>query len=368
MTIFINALKRIACQPVNWVIVAVFPIVFVMIVTINVNTNNDESWVDMVDSINIPFGIVDQDQTVLSRTLVTQMEERFTIRELDEDGIVGALTSNDAVYVLVIRQGYSENVLAGVAPQLNGYSLTMSDISIMGRATAQNITMALMLLGTDDPAVISSWQEAAQFEVSTVGEANNLAFMLQNLGMFGFIAMFMAFFVVRELLDDKRHGMPMRLGVLPVSTRKVIALGTLAAFAVTMVSVVVLQVTLHFRLGAAPNPLHMFVIIGLYNLFSVAFVLAVVSCVKNLGMVPFVTTIVANLSAMLGGLFWPLEMVPPFMQRVAWFSPGYWLSRGIRNIQNISFEGFWMPVLFLIGFTVVTILLGSWRNIQPVEE
>ena len=365
MTIFTTALKRIMHHPINWVLVAAFPIVFALIITINANPGTESPW---ESSINIPFGIVDQDQTVLSQALVSQMETRFAIRELYEEDINLALTDRQAVYVLVIRQGYSENILAGVAPQLDGYTLAITDGTMKGSATARNITQALLFLGTDDPDVISQWQAASQFDIEVVGEANNLGAILQFLGMYGFIAMFMAYFFINSLLDDKRHGMPMRLGVLPVSTRKILAFGTLGAFTAMLVSTVILLVVFRLRLGSIPNLAHMLVLMALFNLFSVAFVLAVVSSIRNLAAVSVVITISSNMFAMLGGLFWPLEIVPPFMQRVAWFSPGYWLSRGVRNIQDIGFEGFWMPVFFLLGFTVVALLLGGWRKIQAVEE
>jgi len=76
----------------------------------------------------------------------------------------------------------------------------------------------------------------------------------------------------------------------------------------------------------------------------------------------------ATIFSMLGGIFWPLEFVPEFMRKLAWFSPGYWLSRGLSEIKTITFEGFGMPMLFLGGFTLVAILLGGWKQVQKMEE
>ena len=180
--------------------------------------------------------------------------------------------------------------------------------------------------------------------------------------------MFAAYFVVRTLLDDKLKGMPMRLGVLPVSPRRVLTESTLAAFVATIISAAGLMLAIYNQVGEIPNPAHLFLLLCLFNLFSVALVRAVVSAVKTMATVPVIVTMLANIFAMIGGLFWPVELMPPFMQRLAWFSPGYWLSRGMRGIQDISFEGFVLPVLFLLAFTIVTLLIGGWTRIQAVEE
>jgi hypothetical protein len=39
----------------------------------------------------------------------------------------------------------------------------------------------------------------------------------------------------------------------------------------------------------------------------------------------------------------------------------------LENLQVITFEGFWMPILFLAGFTFVTLLLGGRSKIQSAE-
>ena len=365
MIIFKTALKRILGQPINWLFILMFPLAFNVLVSISVNHSDENPW---MSGAAFPFGVVDQDQTALSETLVNQLKMRFTIREIYEEDVSAALTSQEVAWALVIREGYAASVLAGTAPALDGYSLTISDAAIVANQTTQNITHALMVLGTDDPEALARWETTSQVEITVVGETNVWGGIGQFLGMYGFIAMFAALFVVRTLLDDKMKGMPMRLGVLPVSSRRVLAESTLAAFVATVFSAVGVLLAIYNQMGEIPNPLHLFLLLCLFNLFSVALVRAVVSGVKNLAAVSTIVTMIANITAMLGGLFWPLELVPPFMQRLAWFSPGYWLSRGMRNIQDISFEGFIMPVMFLAAFTLVTLLLGGWARVQAVEE
>ena len=367
MTIFKMAMKRIFRHPINWVFIMLFPIVFSLMITIGDNPDMDNPWMEA--GSGIPMGIVDQDESVLSQALVSQLRLRFTITDLHEDEIGAALTDQGVAWVLVIRPGYGQYVRSGAPPRLDSYALTINDLAITGDRAAQNITRALMILGTDDSSTLALWAEAAAVDIAVVGDMSiNWAAISQLTGMYGFIAMFMGFFVIRTLMEDKLKGMPERLGVLPVSPRKIMVQGSLAAFVATLMASAVVIIFMHNRLGSLPNPVHLFAMLGLFNLFTVVFAFSVYSSIKSMAVVSVIVTMGSNIFAMLGGLLWPLEMVPSFMQRVAWFTPTYWFGRGLRNISDITFEGFIMPVLFLLGFTLLAMLLGGWKRIRGVEE
>jgi len=364
VTIFTTVLKRILRQPANWAFILLFPVVFTILIGASLQgeaVSNDDVTAGM------RFGVTDLDDTALSQTLVRQLEKRYTIQELAEEDVSAALTDAEIPWALVIREGYGRDVLAGRAPALEGYSLTISDISALGNVSAQNITRALILLGSDDPAVLSAWESASNVDVEVL-PVDTWSATAQWFGMYGFIAIFTAYFIIKTLVEDKRRGMPDRLGVLPQTPRAIMAQGTLAAFLVTEGTAALLMLTLRLQIGAVPNAALLFALLSLYNLFTVGMVLAIVSLLSDLGAASVVMTMLSTVFAMLGGLFWPLDMVPEFMKKLAWFSPGYWFSRGLMNIREISFEGFGMPMLFLAGFTVVVLLLGGWKRIQPMEE
>ena len=363
MTIFFTTLRRIAGQPVNWVFILLFPAIFAALVSLNA-----PKGVEGPAEIGMYFGIVDQDGSVLSKTLVNQLKVRYNVIELDEADISAALTDSDIPWALLIREGYGSDILGGRKPALEGYSLTISDVSALGGVNAENITRALMLLGTDDAATLSAWEDAARVEVTVLDAGGDWARTAYWIGFYGFVALFTAYFVVKALSDDKRCGMPDRIGVLPVTPRRFLISGTLAAFTVTEVTALLLLCALRWLSGEIPNAVPLFALLSLYNLFTVGFVLAIVSTAKSQGAASVALAMSSTLFSMLGGLFWPIDFVPDFMRRLAWFSPGYWLAQGLADIREITFAGYGMPMLFLAGFTLVALLLGGWKKIQPMEE
>jgi len=362
MTIFLTALRRIASQPLNWVFVLLFPALLAALLASGAAESTGGPA-----STGMTFGVADLDDTVLSKTLVNQLKVRYNVIALNEAGIPASLTDSDIPWALLIRAGYERDILAGREPSLEGWSLTISDVSALGSVYAENITRALMLLGSDEPEILAAWEEAARVDVTALDAGGSWGEIAYWIGFYGFISLFTAYFVIKTLSDDKRGGMPDRIGVLPVTPRRTLLAGTLAAFTVTEFTALLLLCVLRLFSGAIPNALPLFALLSLYNLFTVGFVLAIVSAARNQGAASVALAMGSTLFSMLGGLFWPIEFMPEFMRRLGWFSPGYWLAQGLGNIRELTFAGYGVPMLFLAGFTLVAMILGGWKRVQPME-
>ena len=364
MTIFTTTLKRILVQPINLVLIVIFPLIFTIIIQATVNADR---LYDTDITSTMRFGVVDNDNTVLSRTLISRLNMRYNIVEIEQDDITSTLTDSLVPWVLLINNGYERDIKNGIALELEGYSLTISDASALGSVATANLTRSLLILGTDDEETLQTWIEDSHVDV-TLTKGDTWESLVFWLGYYGYISLFTSYFIVKTLVDDKKSGMPDRLGVLPQRTGKVLIQGTLAALILTEVTAILLLLVLHLLVGAIPNVILLFALLSLYNLFSVGFVLAILSSLRSVATSSVVMTVFATLSAMLGGLFWPIDLVPAFMQKLAWFSPGYWFASGIENLREVTIEGYGLSVLFLAGFSVVVILFGGWGKISRIEE
>ena len=365
MIIFTATIKRIFKQPLNWASLLTFPVLFSILASISAGSD-----IQSAEESDLYFGLVDKDNTVMSKALANQFSLRYNIIEVDEADISAKLTDQEIPWILKIGEGYEKDVLEKntALTSLEGYSLIASDYSSLLTVTAENITRALMLLGTNDLNAISAWEDASRVNIEFADSGDAWGILSFWFGFFGFISLFTAYFVVKTLLDDKRQGMPDRVNALPVSARKYLFQGTLATFIATEVTAALTFLVLAVQVGEIPNPLWLFLLLSLYNLFSVSLVLAITSIAKDLGVASVAMTMIATISAMLGGLFWPIEFMPEFMRRIGWFSPGYWLSQGLQNIKEITFGGVIAPLLFLAGFTAVTLLIGGLKKIQRMDD
>jgi ABC-2 type transport system permease protein len=379
MTVFNMTMKRIYGNKLSLVFIMLFPIITFGILSATTGSIENDGRVPQIQ-----FAVADNDNTAVSQALVNRLALRYQLTELEPgadyaEEITALLTEGNThtPWALLIREGFEHEVLAGnvegVSRHLESFTITPSDASAIGTLAAESITRALMILGTNNETALTAWHEAAALETLFVDIGHNWSGIAQWLSMFGFISILTAYFVVRTLVEDKFQGMPDRIGALPVSMRSFLLQGSLAAFVATQISVVLTIVALWITLGAIDNVVLLFVVMSFFNLFAVSFVITLTSMVKTLAGASAVMSMSATIMAMLGGLFWPLELVPVIMQRIAWFTPGYWFGEGLRTVGEISgtneltFQNFWMPMLFLLGFTIVTLLIGGLKRVQKLE-
>ena len=67
--------------------------------------------------------------------------------------------------------------------------------------------------------------------------------------------------------------------------------------------------------------------------------------------------------AALGGAWWPLDITPPFMQRLGHLFPSAWAMDGFQAVilRGAGVAGVAQPALVLFGFAAVFFALGIWR-------
>ena len=67
--------------------------------------------------------------------------------------------------------------------------------------------------------------------------------------------------------------------------------------------------------------------------------------------------------AALGGAWWPLEIVPDFMQIIGRISPVAWAMDGFKNIvlRGQGLGSVLLPAGILLGYAAAFFALAAWR-------
>jgi ABC-2 type transport system permease protein len=159
----------------------------------------------------------------------------------------------------------------------------------------------------------------AAFLPSSVGWAVPIGFH-----MYGAILLFAAFLMLRSVVEDGLSGVFQRIGAAPVTHFQYLW-ETLLAYAVVLIVqnavMVVLGVLIHG--DRIPSPFLLFTAYTVFSLTSLAISLAGGSLFRNRDTAYGTLTGVLMIVAMLGGFFWPLEIMPPALQRAAMATPCY---------------------------------------------
>ncbi len=155
-----------------------------------------------------------------------------------------------------------------------------------------------------------------------------------------------------------------RLGVFPLTRGQILGGKILTYFILGMLQyLVVFAVGLMVGLDFGPNPLLLLPTMAAFVLCCTALTFAVAPSLHSEGQASVVTQMLALTLAALGGAWWPLEIVPEFMQRIGHLTPVAWVMDAFRDL--LFYDGGLMAILPELGVLLAAAVLlfgvGIWR-------
>jgi ABC-2 type transport system permease protein len=188
----------------------------------------------------------------------------------------------------------------------------------------------------------------------------------------GFVIMFVMMgqsMAAGSILEEKGIGTWQRIIAAPVTRGRVLLGYILAYFLCGWIQFLVLLLMERWLFGVSLGADPAFVLLtSLLVLCSVAAGMTIAGVVKTYQQQQAVTAIAMNVTSMLGGLFFPVEMFNPAMVKLAMLTPQYWARRGY--VELILRGGDWQalqpPLLVLAGFSLLFFVL-SLRGVRTTE-
>jgi ABC-2 type transport system permease protein len=161
-------------------------------------------------------------------------------------------------------------------------------------------------------------------------------------------AMFAVLPLMTSLIDDKRRRTLQRMVMLPVSRTKILGGKLLARFALGMVQYMIVF-GVGFLLGVryGSDPFALLLIMMSFVLCITALALAFSTLLTTSAQASGISLFLTLTLAPLGGAWWPLDIVPGWMQTIGRISPVSWAMDGYQ--QLIFFGGSLFDVLPMIG-------------------
>ena len=111
------------------------------------------------------------------------------------------------------------------------------------------------------------------------------------------------------------------------------------------------------------SPVGLLVMMVSFGLASVAMGVTLGTAIKTERQANALSIMIAQVMALLGGCWWPLELFPPAMKTVAKALPTYWAMQGFTELvlRGLSLKAILPPVGILLLFAVVFFLIGVRR-------
>lgn len=339
----------------NLVYMLVMPVVFLLVFGI----------LPRIGGQTLPVAVVDDDHTVVARAYIAALRQTdgVHVEEVADDAIGDTLRSFRAACIVTFPHGFQDAVLRGQTPQviwvnspnasadaqvrIQRLQERMQEWTLLGEAGVQQATAGHAdVSGTSGgdrraEAFAAGMQEAlhltpafASRAVSTSADDRASASLPQEQqAVIGVALMFIIFTVFGStgtVLLHRNSGVWDRLLASPAPPWQVLAGYGLAFFSVGWVQFAILCLA-----GAAfgsPVPLNppAIAVVTAYVLAICGIALCIAGLVKNVEQHMSIGTFVAVTTSMVGGAYWPLDIEPEWMQRLAWFVPQGWAMNGFK--------------------------------------
>lgn len=332
--------------------------------------------------------VVDEDGTEYAGQVVALLEEEpsFEVEAATRAEAEATVSDGDAAVAVIIPEGFGEAVERGDAEiqtlrnptSDNAHAVTAVVQGIAVRMST-NVAAASVVSGVSpdkrfedvyasaddlwepEPPVSVEGQTVIASEVR--GESVQATGTTQSsAGFTVFFLMFVTFGGAGAILEEREQGTLRRLLVTPTS-KAVLVAGKIVGIVGTAVAQVLVLTTAGRLLFGVPWGRHLLaeaLILFTYILAITGLAVLVSTVVRTRDQFSGAGPIISSGLAMLGGSYWSLDIVSPFMQSVAKATPTGWAMIGLTDIlaRNQGLEAAVLPSLVLLGFAVVTLGLG----------
>ncbi|SDC78892.1 ABC-2 type transport system permease protein [Paenibacillus sp. UNCCL117] len=289
----------------------------------------------------------------------------------DADKLKQAVIGRKAAAAFVIPSGYTAALLAGKTdiPKIRHYELTMSEGSYSLRIALDQMTGRIRSSAELLTSAGAGGREAAFARMLEETEKHRITYTLTDYGWYenpalalatGIMILFIMALIghsVAVIVEDRRQHTMMRMYAAPVRASE-IALGNfLGSFLVGLLQIVIVLAFTRFALGfdyGLSFGSHLLVMLAfLFAVLGIASTIAgLVRHSENIGALQ---SMISTPMCMLGGCFWPVSIMPEFMQKVASFVPQSWVMDAVKRLatgQGISDLALHFVVLLLFGFVL----------------
>jgi ABC-2 type transport system permease protein len=180
----------------------------------------------------------------------------------------------------------------------------------------------------------------------------------------GFVIMFVVMgqsMAAGSILEEKGIGTWQRIIAAPVSRGKVLCGYILGYFVCGWLQFGILMLLEKLLFKATfGSGLPLVVLTSLLVFCSVAAGMAIAGVVKTYQQQQAVSAIALNVTSMLGGLFFPVEMFSPSMAKLAMITPQFWARKGYTELimRGADWHALATPMLLLAAFSLVFFLVG----------
>ena len=374
LQIAVTFMRRLLVNKRSWFVTFILPACLVALMMNLLIDNGDNAQ---------PVRVVDDDQSVWSQTLIKQLHGNFKLELVTDYAAVEKQVAQGEIPLAVhIPSSYGDSIASGGEPHVQLMRVGMSEqIVLLELELEQRINewrSFSRILQANGEALTSDEQGqqiehymAARPELNI--EDNHLYPQPTLRYAMGIMIMFILMTGMNSIsvmLEDKKKFTMLRMYAAPVRRWEISAGYFMGSFLYGSIQIILVLIVTRFLLGIDMGIniieqwllLELFLASGIGAACMLATLLPTESAYTQIG-----STIIVP-ACMLGGAYWPISIMEPYMQQISYVIPQRWLLDAIEKLASgASLSSITLHLGILILFTIIFISIGSIA-LRPAKQ
>lgn len=360
-------LRTMLTSPAGILLMFVMPIIFSIIFG---GMSSEETTKKPMVSI-----VAGKDETSKQTVHLLKKSQQYEWVEMTEEEAKDYVKEQKAIAAIIINENLSKQI-TNKQPLFNVINLRETQEYLALNTFLEGLTQTLISsyqfvsnMDSDQfPVLLKriSEREAVKTEKEII-QRNGKQGESVSLMTIGFTIMFMMFGISgasSTILDEKKAGTWQRLLTTPAKKGQIMLGYLLSYFLMGWIQLIVLMSIMSSFFEAKWGNLAYFIpFASLVILTVVGFGLMIAGLVKTSQQAGALSAVLIVSTCMLGGVYWPLDIVPEFMQQIAKGIPQSWMMEGLREIitGSLHTSSLIISTIILFVFAAVFFTIGLTR-------
>jgi ABC-2 type transport system permease protein len=343
----------------------------------------------------VALAVTDLDNSGLSSSMVQSLRDSGAqdVMVVSERDLYTAVREGKVSAGIAIPRGFEASLSSGESLKVDVVSLSSTGLpGVIGKVLETEVTEYLLAREVRDVAldlaalspgtvpiqadvlvqrVIDEYTRHPALTVEVAGLVGDEgrqpddALGVSTLGIYLMFTMFTVIFTSGDILKERQDGTWLRLMAAPASRGAIVGGKILGAYAIGAAQLGVLLLSGRYlrNMDYGPNPFAFVLVLAVFLLATTGLGMMLSTMVRTLPQMQTLSPIVIVASCMIGGCYWPLELVPPFMQTIAKFTPQAWAMSALTGVvyKGAQLQAIVPNLLVLLGFGSLFFIAGVSR-------
>ncbi|WML45950.1 ABC transporter permease [Neobacillus sp. PS3-40] len=320
-------------------------------------------------------GIVNQDNGYIAADTVKFIAKLENVKasKMQESEVANKLTNGKLDCAIIVESGFSNSVENGNPGKIRIVSIKGAEITGFVKSYLYQYidnVMAISKVAKGDQVTFekmyNNYQQATfKLTANTVKDTSKSKNMTyQSVGFLIMIMLFSAGNFSEIILKEKENRTYFRLLSTPINARKYVLSNVVVNMIVLILQIIWMNlfIKIVFHIDTGISFWQMTAILTLFALVAVGLTLMLVSFANSSTSAGAIQNLVVTPSCLLAGCFWPVEIMPKSIQKVADFLPQRWVLDTISKLQQGQhLEGIYLNILILFAFAFAFFLIAIYK-------